>query len=82
MSNQPVKPDPQDKRAGSERRLRESRPLRADVERRKLSERRQTSVSEISYFEWASHFVKFHGRMAGTGKAPGTNEQTETGDPA
>lgn len=61
MPNQ-GKPLEQEKRAGSDRRLRQGRPLDGGAERRKVPERRATSVSEISYFEWASHFVKFHGR--------------------
>jgi hypothetical protein len=65
MNNMHDQSPPQEKRAGHERRLRKSRPPRSGAERRKLSERRQISISEISYFEWASHFVKFHGRSLG-----------------
>lgn len=50
-----------EKRAGKERRQPDGRPRRTEVERRSCQERRQTSITEISYFEWASHFIKFHG---------------------
>lgn len=65
MSHQQDQSSPPEQRAGRERRLRESRPPSNGTERRRLSERRQISISEISYFEWATHFVKFHGRSLG-----------------
>lgn len=61
MPNKSGKSHEQEKRAGQERRQRENKGL-PGVERRNIPERRQTSISEISYFEWASHFVKFQGR--------------------
>ncbi|MFZ2267065.1 MAG: hypothetical protein WAV95_05760 [Azonexus sp.] len=62
MPNKQGKSREQEKRAGQERRLRENSLLAAGIERRSSpEERRQTSIHEISYFEWASHFVKFQG---------------------
>lgn len=61
MLSKQSKSHEQEKRAGNERRQRENQASRAGVERRNSPERRQTSITEISYFEWASHFVKFQG---------------------
>lgn len=61
MPNKKGKSREQEKRAGQERRQVDGVPS-TNVERRNTPERRQTSICEISYFEWASHFVKFHGR--------------------
>lgn len=63
MPNNQVKSQERDKRAGNERRQPENSSQRAGIERRNSPERRQTSITEISYFEWASHFVKFQGLM-------------------
>jgi hypothetical protein len=62
MPNKQGKSREQEKRAGQERRQIEGSGSSTDIERRNTPERRQTSICEISYFEWASHFVKFHGR--------------------
>ena len=51
-----------EKRRGLDRRTTDFGPPRGHRERRAATERRQTAIEEISYFEWASHFVKFHGK--------------------
>lgn len=50
----------QEKRAGRDRRSSNGQSVRTSPERRCMADRRQTSISEITYFEWASHFVRFH----------------------
>lgn len=82
MPDQQGKSDVREKRTGSDRRLREGTPLRLGIERRKVAERRQTSVSEISYFEWASHFVRFHGRVLAGKSGRHSGQQPEAGEPA
>jgi len=62
MPNQQGKSHAQEKREGRERRQQDNRVQRQGIERRNCPERRQTSITEISYFEWASHFVKFQSR--------------------
>lgn len=52
----------QDKRDSRDRRNQDVGPPEICHERRKSPERRHALIAEISYFEWASHFVKFHGR--------------------
>lgn len=51
-----------DKRSGRDRRQVEQGPPKGKSERRKDIDRRQTEISEISYFEWASFFVKYQGK--------------------
>jgi len=79
MQNMPGKSHQHDKRAGQERR-RGNSALRPGIERRSSQERRQTSVSEISYFEWASHFVKFQGRRLAEQSAGASDSPARTTD--
>lgn len=50
----------QEKRAGRDRRSSNGQSAYTGPERRCMADRRQTRISEITYFEWASHFVRFH----------------------
>lgn len=52
-----------EKRKGQERRRAETGEAWSGVERRNCPERRQTRIAEISYFEWASHYVRFQDRL-------------------
>jgi hypothetical protein len=56
-------PYTQEKRCGKERRNKENGQPKHN-ERRSVTDRRQTNIEEISYFEWASHFVKFQSQQA------------------
>lgn len=80
MLSKQSKSHEQEKRAGNERRQRENQAGRAGVERRNNPERRQTSITEISYFEWASHFVKFQGRRLAE-KAASPTDAITSADP-
>lgn len=51
-----------EKRTGRDRRVEDVGPPDNFGERRQSIDRRQTDVSEISFFEWASFFVKYQGR--------------------
>ena len=55
-----------EKRKRSDRRISNQGPSFARRERRTADDRRQTQIAEISFHEWAAHFVKFLRR-----KAPG-----------
>lgn len=47
-----------EKRRGWDRRQR-SEKIPHDFKERRQSERRQTTISEISFREWASHFARY-----------------------
>ncbi len=57
-----------EKRKLSDRRISNLGPAFARRERRTEDNRRQTLIAEISFHEWAAHFVKFLRQ-----KAPGTD---------
>lgn len=79
MASRQRNPYGSEKRKGKDRRHPGNAPPSWEgVERRDCAERRQTSIAEISYFEWASHFVSFqdHLRRLATGKA----DPVTTGD--
>ena len=47
-----------EKRSGRERRLVSGQPP-VECGERRVDERRQTSISDIPFFEWATHFAAF-----------------------
>lgn len=49
-----------EKRLGRERREEDKSAARAFGERRRLLDRRQFAIEDISFFEWASYFAKFY----------------------
>lgn len=64
MASRQRNPYVSEKRKGKDRRHPCSvMPSWEGVERRNCTERRQTSIAEISYFEWASHFVSFQDHL-------------------
>ncbi|MBS1142727.1 MAG: hypothetical protein H6R14_133 [Proteobacteria bacterium] len=53
-----------EKRAGSDRRLKVGVPPSGIGERR-VDQRRQTVIADISFFEWATHFASFSQKLTG-----------------
>lgn len=52
-----------EKRNHSDRRVRNDGPPPGSRERRSKKDRRQTSISEISFHEWTLHLLKFRKRI-------------------
>jgi len=48
-----------ERRRGQDRRQRDVGPPRNTGERRQNPDRRQLEIAEVSFFQWASHFVKY-----------------------
>ena len=70
-----------EKRKPNERRVADQGAPAGRRERRAEEDRRQTSISEISFSEWASHLVEFRKRaMARKGvvKAPNSTDTSRT----
>lgn len=66
-----------EKRHGPERRFKGDGPPGACAERRGAMERRQTAIAEISFFEWASHFVRYQGKAISCAVDLAVNEAAE-----
>jgi len=48
-----------ERRKGQDRRQKDIGPPRNMPERRLAVDRRQVEITEVSFFQWASHFVKY-----------------------
>ncbi|MDP3540113.1 MAG: hypothetical protein Q8S26_15575 [Azonexus sp.] len=66
-----------EKRNGPERRFKIDGPPSTGAERRGAMERRQTAMAEISFFEWASHFVSYQGKAISSAVDHAVNEAAE-----
>ena len=56
-----------EKRTGNERRLMAGVPP-AGIGERRIDDRRQMVIMDISFFEWATHFASFCRKLAGNDK--------------
>ena len=70
-----------EKRTLKERRIADEGVPAGRRERRLETERRQTRICEISFGEWASHFVEFRKRVTARQEAPMAENSPDVASP-